>query len=185
MINYFGLKTAEFLVKYQPEISKFKTALDVGCAHGANSVYLADLGMKVTAIDIQLPENLAEHERISYVEENVIAWKPPERYDLIIAFNVLQFIEKAEQAQILEKLYQVLNTQGLLLIKAFSDKDISFQKRKRGHFHHNELKDWALAHQLQIIEYAEKEIEDNHEPLGKHNHSIVCLAARKLAASAV
>lgn len=39
--NYFGLKVADFLERYESRLKEKKTALDIGCANGANARYLA------------------------------------------------------------------------------------------------------------------------------------------------
>jgi SAM-dependent methyltransferase len=66
------------------------TALDAGCGEGAEAIWLAAGGWQVTAADIsaevlaRAADSTAEAaERVRWVEADLGAWKPDERFDLV------------------------------------------------------------------------------------------------------
>jgi len=75
-------------------------ALDAGCGHGAEALWLAARGWRVTAVDfsataLALARSRAEAlgmdiaERIDWVEGDLSTWAPqPERYDLVVSLYV-------------------------------------------------------------------------------------------------
>ncbi|HYF73604.1 MAG TPA: class I SAM-dependent methyltransferase [Nocardioides sp.] len=68
------------------------TALDAGCGAGAEAIWLAEHGWRVTAVDIAA-EALATAarrtadagvaDRVRWVEADLSTWEPQERYDLV------------------------------------------------------------------------------------------------------
>jgi len=71
------------------------TALDLGCGEGGDSVWLAEQGWHVTAVDIA-PTAVARaqalaarrhvpDEQIRWMVEDLRSWSPPDRYDLVSA----------------------------------------------------------------------------------------------------
>ncbi|MDJ0357166.1 class I SAM-dependent methyltransferase [Paenarthrobacter sp. PH39-S1] len=70
------------------------SALDLGCGEGADAIWLAQHGWRVTAIDVSAIalERAARHaqaagasDRITWVCADLSSWTPPERYDLVSA----------------------------------------------------------------------------------------------------
>lgn len=71
-------------------------ALDLGCGEGADSVWLAQHGWQVTAIDVSTTamERGAQAaadagipaERIRWARQDLATWMPQEQYDLVSAF---------------------------------------------------------------------------------------------------
>lgn len=75
-------------------------ALDAGCGHGADTLWLAARGWRVTAVDFS-PAALAHGsamaaaagadiaERIEWIEGDLATWTPqPQRYDLVLSLYV-------------------------------------------------------------------------------------------------
>lgn len=178
--NYFGLKVADFLERYESRLKEKKTALDIGCANGANARYLAELGLNVIGLDIELPKNIELHKNVIWLKEDILDFDFTQKFDVIIAFNILQFLDIGNRNRILDKMYKALNPDGLMMIKSFTQKDPSYLKGQRlGQFAENELLEWAECKEMHISEYQEKEIEDFHQPIGKHTHGIVYFAGIK------
>lgn len=177
--NPFGIKNSKLLTQYSNLLKYKNTALDIGCARGAKSIYLADLGLKVTAIDKEVPIDFTDT-RINIVQTEVQNFNF-ESYDIILALNVLQFLDKKNQLEILNRIVSSLTSKGVLFITSFTTEDPSYRKSKSiiGHFQANELYNFAIKNNLKIIHYEEQIKEDNHEPLGKHQHGIVELVAEK------
>ena len=75
-------------------------ALDAGCGHGADTLWLAAHGWQVTAVDFSAAalahgRSMAEAagasiaERISWLESDLTTWAPePEHYDLVVCMYV-------------------------------------------------------------------------------------------------
>ena len=177
-MNSFGHRPSPWIEQYKTLIKTKKTALDIGCAHGGRSYQLAEMGLSVTAIDKNLPNVLPCH-NIKFVEDDIRQFNF-EHYDVILAINILQFLDKASQHVVLTHIVQSLNSDGLLFIESFTDKDCSFGHTSiSGHFKYHELKQWAYRNRLHLLEYKEETINDNHEPMGAHSHGIVRLVAKK------
>jgi SAM-dependent methyltransferase len=75
-------------------------ALDAGCGHGSDTLWLAACGWKVTAVDLaatalaharSTAEAMGEEiaERIEWIEADLAAWAPePDGYDLVVCLYV-------------------------------------------------------------------------------------------------
>jgi SAM-dependent methyltransferase len=71
-------------------------ALDAGCGQGADALWLARHGWRVTAVDVSPTaiddaRDLAAHHgadiasRVTWVVADLTTWAPPERYDLVVS----------------------------------------------------------------------------------------------------
>jgi 2-polyprenyl-3-methyl-5-hydroxy-6-metoxy-1,4-benzoquinol methylase len=110
------------------------TALDVGCGEGADAIWLASSGWRVTAIDLStvaLQRGAANAEgagadvaaRIEWVHCDVTAWESgPERYDLVTA-HYLHLLLAPRQAMV-DRLAAVVAPGGTLLIVAHHPSDL-------------------------------------------------------------
>lgn len=72
-------------------------ALDAGCGHGAESLWLAAHGWQVTAVDFaaaalaqgrSLAAAIDVGDRIEWIEADLGAWTPPATYELVTALYV-------------------------------------------------------------------------------------------------
>jgi trans-aconitate methyltransferase len=66
------------------------TALDAGCGRGADALWLAARGWRVTAVDVsptavREASAAAAASRISWVVADLTTWEPPERYELVVS----------------------------------------------------------------------------------------------------
>ena len=76
------------------------TALDAGCGSGAEAIWLASRGWRVTAVDIS-SEPLARAaereavggaiERVQWVEADLIRWEPGAQFDLVMTHYCLLY----------------------------------------------------------------------------------------------
>lgn len=182
MNKIFGNKVYPLLLEYEHLIKDKETALDIGCANGSNSIFLANKGINVTAVDIDLPENICKKSsQINWVSSKIEEYNFSTKFDIIMAFNVLQFISPEDVYDVLSNSVSYLNQNGIIFISSFTDKDPSYKKSKKikKHFKKNELYTWAADNNLHIVFYEEKTVEDNHEPYGKHIHGLVRLITIK------
>ena len=96
----FGEASKEIL-ELIPMLPADAQVLDLGCGDGRNAIPLARAGFDVTAIDIsksgvQKLTTLAEREglQIQAKVADMIAYKIPRKYDLIISHGCLHFFER-------------------------------------------------------------------------------------------
>jgi SAM-dependent methyltransferase len=80
-----------FLVEALEQRSRPGKALDLGCGTGVFSVYMAKRGWEVTGVDF-MPRAIAmarerserEQVRVDWVHADLLGWKSPHRFDLIL-----------------------------------------------------------------------------------------------------
>ncbi len=116
------------------------TALDAGCGEGADAIWLAEQGWRVTAVDIStvaLERGAAQsHEigddvakRITWQQVDLRTWKPqPEFYDLVSA----QFMQlpPAQRGDFYSRLAAGVASGGTLLVVGHSPTDMQTTVRR-------------------------------------------------------
>lgn len=114
---------AKFLQDYTKSRS-----LDYGAGTGRNSIYLANLGIEVLAVDqnIEELEKLAiTNKMIHPVKADLRDWKIQGKFDLVVATNVLQFFNNDTATRCLMDITNCLNSGGVLCLTYILDKKIS------------------------------------------------------------
>jgi SAM-dependent methyltransferase len=102
-------------------------ALDQGTGPGTQAIALAERGFTVTATDVS-PAALAYAERkakahgvaVTFVEDDVLATRLAEPFDLIFDRGCFHVIEPGQRAGYVESLYRLLKPSGWLFLKTFS-----------------------------------------------------------------
>lgn len=117
--TYLGQNPSSFLIQEIERIKRLapgKTALDVASGEGRNSVFLAQHGFKVTALDISDVGIDKGRERarkagvaIDFQQVDLDEFEIQPKYDLIINFNFLL-------RPLLQKEVQALNPGGLIMV---------------------------------------------------------------------
>ncbi|MDR2902757.1 MAG: class I SAM-dependent methyltransferase [Lactobacillales bacterium] len=178
--NPFGVKVSTRLTRYKNALASKATALDIGCARGSNSFYLASLGLDVDAIDTSA-DYTGTNPNICFEKTDVRDFAFAKKYDVIVALNILQFLTASDKYAVMDKMLAALKPDGWLFIQSFTEDDPTFLNARpdRSHFKRDELRAWALKNNLQIKSYTEEIVADDHEPIGKHIHGIVSLIAIK------
>ncbi|WP_238014302.1 class I SAM-dependent methyltransferase [Dactylosporangium sp. AC04546] len=96
------------------------TALDAGCGRGADAVWLARQGWRVTAVDVSATA-VRDAEagagevapRIEWVVADLTTWQPPARYDLVVS----QYVHPAVPfAEFVARLAEAVAPGGTLLV---------------------------------------------------------------------
>jgi len=104
-------------------------ALDYGAGTGRNSIYLANLGIDVLAVDqdIEELEKLAINNKMIHpVKADLRNWEIQGKFDLVVATNVLQFFDNDTATRCLMDITNCLNSGGVLCLTYILDKKISF-----------------------------------------------------------
>ena len=130
---HFGTDPAAFLKAQAHRLSPGSTVLAVADGEGRNSVYLAALGHRVTAMDaspvgIEKARGLAEEAGVE-VEYQVadlyaMAWQA-EAYDAVVGI-FFQFAPPTERAEIFRGMDQTLKPGGMLLIHGYAPRQVDY-----------------------------------------------------------
>lgn len=127
-------------------------ALDVAAGLGRNSLFLANLGFKVDAVDLSdmaIEKLKSLHQNINPIQADLKTYRPePNGYDLIININ---FLERS----LFPYLIEALKKDGVLIFETFTEGSPSKSNRDFL-LRSNELLHAFLR--LNIIFYQEKEV---------------------------
>ncbi|GGS26055.1 class I SAM-dependent methyltransferase [Actinokineospora fastidiosa] len=101
------------------------TALDAGCGEGADAIWLAARGWRVTGADFATTalRRAAEHpggDRVRWRHVDLTTWTPDERYDLVSA----HFLHMPEQYALYARLAGAVAPGGRLLIVGHHRSDL-------------------------------------------------------------
>lgn len=129
----FGTEPARFLTEHTNLLTAGQTALAVADGEGRNSVFLAEQGLAVTAMDAS-PVGLAKAERLAeqrgvsveYQLADITAW-PWDRqsYDVVAAIFI-QFLSPADRALVFDGMITALRPGGLLLLHGYRPKQLEY-----------------------------------------------------------
>ncbi len=170
--NYkFRFKTDKDLLDDIKLIKPPASILDMGCGDNGSIFELAKRGYDVTGIDISktLIKNLKNYARNKKIKINLICkdiekYNFTKKYDIIIMMGILHFIPKSKINEFLRKVKSHTTKNGINIIFAFREGDISQDNTSEGHyFKEKEL--FQIYKNWKIINYKEG-IEKTND--GKH-----------------
>ncbi|TSA15946.1 MAG: class I SAM-dependent methyltransferase [Betaproteobacteria bacterium] len=130
----FGTAPNVFLKSQAHRLRPGSKALSVADGEGRNSVWLAEEGLAVTAVELS-PVALhkarrlaaARHTEVDFVLADILKWAWPEGgYDLIAAIFI-QFVAPAQRSILFERLQTALNPGGLLLLQGYTPKQLEYR----------------------------------------------------------
>ncbi len=123
IVDYIFWKRVEITINdVKSDLKKDKSILDFGCGSGLLSYHLTNLGYKLTAIDIDLsPKNqLSEYiefpEKINFIEGDILKLNFDEKFDAIIALDVLEHIPIKELPILLQRFEHLLLPNGKIIV---------------------------------------------------------------------
>lgn len=96
----------ESVVRLAKLLPKGSSVLDLGSGQGANAIYLAKKGMKVTCVDISKVGLLQTEERAKVMKLdiefgfcNALEFRPQKKFDVVISIFLTEYLEKLENAR--------------------------------------------------------------------------------------
>lgn len=154
--EYWGDHARSIPLAISPEVITFiqsldgrgKTAIDLGCGKGAVTILLLQRGWKVIAVDNSGPaldflKKYREEQgtgQLTVVQQDVTTYLPAESVDLVIAYDILPYIDPKEFRATWAKIHDTfLKKSGLLLGTLF--------RKVKDHIHTNLMKEqgaWLL-----------------------------------------
>ncbi len=192
--NVWGTQPNELLQKIYEHLKVGSYFLDLGCGQGRDSLFMLKNGFKIDTVDnsqegINKIKEFAQSNNLSLVNINLFCSDIrnfnilKNKYDIINAFNSLQFLPKKETLKIIENIKNNIKGEGYVIISAFTTDDPLYKKmntEKRCFFEPQELKN--IFFDFHIIEYKEKIIEDKGHPGSPepHQHGVVKIIAQKI-----
>jgi 2-polyprenyl-3-methyl-5-hydroxy-6-metoxy-1,4-benzoquinol methylase len=127
----FGTDPAAFLARNAGLLTPGATTLVVADGEGRNSVFLAEQGLDVTAMDVSSvgvdkARRLAAERRVSvdFRLADILAWEwAPEAYDVVVAVFI-QFLTPQQRVTVFSGLQRTLRPGGLLLLHGYRPEQV-------------------------------------------------------------
>lgn len=116
------LEPSVLVKKYNDTLSPGDLVLDIGCGNGRNSIFLAQKGCVVEAMDVA---DVGWYDGLSPETKNKIAFTRlnirdfnfrPQRYKAVVVARVIQYLNNDELDFLLEKIVDSLQSDGFMLL---------------------------------------------------------------------
>ncbi len=130
----FGREPNRFLVAQRALFTAGAQVLDVATGEGRNARWLAQLGCRVTAIDVS-PLGLAKARQlavesgfdIAFEEADVRTWTWPEgQFDAVVAIFI-QFAAPADRERVFEGMKRALRPGGVVVLQGYTPKQLAYK----------------------------------------------------------
>ncbi|RKT34422.1 methyltransferase family protein [Roseovarius halotolerans] len=128
----FGREPAAFLQDHADLLTPGATALSVADGEGRNSVFMAERGMRVTALEFS-PSAIAKAralaadkgQSVTFHEVDVLAHDWPDQYDLVAGIFI-QFVGPSERAGLFAGMKRSVAPGGLILLHGYTPKQVEY-----------------------------------------------------------
>jgi len=163
--------------------------LDLGCGSGRDTLFLAQQGFHVTAVDrspeviqqLQFTANQLALKNIRTICHSIDTLTLPDpSYELINMANVLHFLAKETAIELLDRVKNSLPSGGQIIIQAFTTKDVLFQTRRhKAYFETEELRTLFADFDIELCE--DQTVVDRPHPGFDypHEHHILNFIGRR------
>lgn len=187
-ITAFTINPNKTLTEFEHLLNKNADILEAGCGEGQNVLYLAKNGFhNIDAFDIS-EAGISKLKRLCIqngVDINAFVsdlreYRFNKKYDLIMSFAALCFVEKNTWKHFILDAKESTNTGGIHIMHIFTDEVPASDDIKPfavGLAHDGELKE--LYNDWEILSFQSYIFEDEHPGVPKHLHSVNKIAARK------
>ncbi|MFA6184354.1 MAG: class I SAM-dependent methyltransferase [Parcubacteria group bacterium] len=133
------INPSKIVKKIAGDIPIKSKVLDLGCGNGRNSIYLAKKGFHVDAIDIADLDFMSHlegeiQENISFIKKSVTDYFEGNKYNIVIATRLFQYLNKNELHKMIDQIFESLNEGGIFVSSynmsggIFERKDIQVDK---------------------------------------------------------
>ncbi len=191
--NTWGKHPNELLQKICNLFNIGANFLDLGCGQGRDSLFMLQKGFKVDAVDnsqkaIEQIKKSIQADSLPIANINLFCSDissfdiTKNKYDIINAYNSLQFLPKKEALKMIESIKSNIKDNGYVIISGFTTSDPFYKKinnDKRCFLGPQELR--KIFSDFNVIEYKEEIIKDKGHPGSPepHTHGIVKMIAQK------
>lgn len=132
--HLFDVEPAVFLARNTHLLEPGASALVVADGEGRNSVFLAEQGLQVTAMDVstvgvEKARALAAAREVSpeLLVADILTWEwTPDAHDLVVAVFI-QFLAPAERRTVFEGLQRTLRPGGRLLLHGYRTEQLQYR----------------------------------------------------------
>jgi cyclopropane fatty-acyl-phospholipid synthase-like methyltransferase len=188
----FGTDPNRFLVSQSHRLEPGARALSVADGEGRNSVWLAQRGLKVEAVEISpravdKARKLAAERGVNvrFKVADVRKWRwPVARYDVIVAIFV-QFASPSERTRLFDRIRNALKPGGLFILEGYGVRQMDFGTGGppcADHLYTREMLDEAFRDfEILLLEEREDSLEEGTKHVGRS--ALVDLIARKPSSS--
>lgn len=129
----FGTAPNAFLQRQGARLRPSLSALSVADGEGRNSVWLAEEGLAVTAVEISpvalhKARRLAQSRRmeVELIQADLLQWHWPSAAFDVVAAIFIQFVGPAERDILFARLKDALKPGGLLLMQGYTPKQLEY-----------------------------------------------------------
>ena len=147
----FGEKPEKILIDFYKKIDNSSPVLDIGAGQGRNSIFLAENGYGVEAVEpseigIKQIEKIAELNSLPIFLSHcdIFSFEPKvDYYSAVLIFGLLQILTREQISQLISSMYDWVAEESLIFITAFSTEDLSFVTHKKNdtEISHNSFQD--------------------------------------------
>jgi 2-polyprenyl-3-methyl-5-hydroxy-6-metoxy-1,4-benzoquinol methylase len=130
----FGKEPNAFLASQAPLLRSGQRALSVADGEGRNSVWLAQQGLDVTAVELSAPaiakaRRLADEHGVSvdFQQADLLEWEfGQNQYDVLAAIFI-QFLAPAEREVVFQRMTAALRPGGWLILQGYTPKQLEYR----------------------------------------------------------
>jgi SAM-dependent methyltransferase len=186
----FGKAPSQFLVAQQDYLEPGLSALAVADGEGRNSVYMAQKGLEVTAMEaapnaIAKARALADERgvTVNFVEADIFDWDWDAKQFDIVAGIFFQFLTPAEREKVFDGMGRAVSPGGLVMIHGYTPKQIEYgtggPKAVENLYTEEMLADAYAGWEILRLEAYERELDEGPGHSGMS--ALIDLIARKPA----
>lgn len=184
----FSAEPNSTVKEFESFIGKQANILEAGCGEGQNVLYLAKQGFRnIDAFDIS-EAGISKLKRLCEIYgvdvnafvQDLTAYSFNKKYDLIMSFAALCFVEKKSWKRFIDNAKKSTNIGGIHIMHIFTDTvpaSADIAPFAKGLAYDGEIKELYLD--WEILQYKSYTFEDEHPNVPKHLHSVNKIVARK------
>ena len=127
-----------------------KKVLDLGCANGSNSFFLAERGAEIVAIDKdeRMADKFKDNKKTKFISNNIQNFDFKNKYNIVLVLRILHLLKLEEIKEILPKIFNSIEERGILIIE--------MENNRKAHWVHKQLSNFELLKHVKLIpEFAE------------------------------